>query len=117
MKKILSASSLLLMFFAYMIYSSTGIFSKLASMQVFLTGTYLLFFTMIIVTLAVYAVLWQIILKRVPLGQAFLFKSSGIVFALVYAHFLFGEQVSIWNIAGALLIMTGIAINSYRPVS
>lgn len=109
-----SLSSILLMMTAFLIYSSTGIFSKLTSMQDFLSLNYLLFFSLIILALAIYAVLWQIVLKKVPLAQAFLFKSTGIVFALVYAHFLFDEKVTFINIVGATFIIIGIIINSSK---
>jgi drug/metabolite transporter (DMT)-like permease len=100
-----------------MLYSSTGIFSKLTSTQDFLSLGYLFFFSMIIVILAIYSVLWQLILKKVPLAQAYLFKSTGGVFALLYAHFLFNEPVSVANILGMIIIFIGIVINSYRIAS
>lgn len=110
----ISFTSVLLMIVAFLIYSSTGVFSKLTSMQNFLSIDYVIFFSMIIVALAVYAVLWQLILKKVPLSQAFLFKSTGIVFALIYAHFIFDERISATNVIGAFLIMCGIIVNSSR---
>ena len=62
--------------------------------------------------MAVYAVLWQQILKRIQLSQAFLCKSLTVVFSLTIAHFLFNEVISSNNVLGATLIIVGIIINS-----
>ena len=111
--KSLSISSLFLLLMAFAVYSTTGIFSKLASMQDFLSMGYCSFLGLVILMLAIYAILWQIILKSTPLAQAFLFKSSTVIFALLFASCLFDEQVTLQNLIGASIIIAGIVVNSY----
>jgi len=115
--KRLSLASIALLFIAFAIYSSTGIFLKLASMQDFLSMNYCFLFAIVILMLAIYAVLWQMILKSISLTQAYLFKSSAIVFALLYAHYLFNEHISLQNIVGASIIFVGVSINSFSQVT
>ena len=105
-------SSILLLVTAFLIYSSTGVFSKLASAEEFLSMGYLLRFGLVILALGVYAVLWQIILKRFPLSRAYLYKSMTVIFSLAFAFFFFGEQITVQNILGAVLIICGIIVNS-----
>lgn len=109
----LSISSVFLLITAFAVYSSTGIFSKLASMQDFMSMGYCFFFSVVILILAIYAVLWQIILKSIPLSQAFLFKSSTVLFGLLIASCLFDEHVTLQNLVGASIIIAGIVVNSY----
>lgn len=112
--KSLSISSIILLIIAFAVYASTGIFSKLASMQDFLSMDYCFFLGAIVLMLAIYAILWQIILKSTPLAQAFLFKSSTVIFALIFASFLFDEHVSLQNLVGASFIIAGIVVNSFN---
>ena len=111
-----SFGSYLLLLVAFLIYSSSGVFSKLASENEFLSMGYFKYFTLLIASMATYAVLWQIILKRFQLTQAFLCKSITVVFSLMFAHLFFSESISSNNIIGATLIVTGIVINSQSRV-
>ena len=86
-------------------------------MQDFLSMNYCFLFAIVILMLAIYAVLWQMILKSISLTQAYLFKSSAIVFALLYAHYLFNEHISLQNIVGASIIFVGVSINSFSQVT
>lgn len=104
--------SYLLLLIAFLIYSSSGVFSKLASENIFLSIGYLKFFFFLIASMAIYAVLWQMILKRFQLTQAFLCKSISVVFSLMFAHVIFDESISSNNMIGAALIVTGIIINA-----
>ena len=105
-------STLLILIATFLLYSTTGVFLKLASNTEFLSWEYLTFFALIIGLLGIYAVLWQMILKKIPLSQAFLFKSMTVVFSLVYACLLFKETLSCKNILGAVFVIMGIIINS-----
>ena len=105
-----SLASGLFLCFAVAIYSTSGIFSKLASGCDFLSLSYLVCLGGVIFVLGIYAVLWQIALKRVPLNQAYLFRSLGLVYGLCIAHFFFNEKITIQNIAGCSLVLTGMLL-------
>lgn len=108
----ISAFSVLLLLISFLIYSSSGIFLKMTSLQDFPSLSSIFFFLMVVLTLAIYAVLWQIVLKRIPLAQAFLFKSITIIYSFCFAYAIFGESISWKNMLGALFIIFGIIINA-----
>ena len=70
---------------AIFIYTTSGVFSKLASQQDFASLLYLAFLCGSVAVLGIYAVLWQQIIKRMPVGDAYLFKGSGVIFGLALA--------------------------------
>lgn len=96
--------------FTIAIYSTSIIFSKLASGCEFLSMSYLACLGGVIFVLGIYAVLWQIALKRVPLNRAYLFRSLGLVYGLCIAHFFFNEKITVQNIAGCCLVLTGMLL-------
>ena len=108
----LGITSYLLLVTAFLIYSTTGIFTKFASGEEFLSMTYIFFLSMVIVAMGIYAIMWQLILKRVPLSQAYLYKSMTVLFSLFFAFSIFNEEVTLKNMLGAVLIISGIIVNS-----
>ena len=69
---------------------------------------------MTILVMGIYAVLWQKVLKLIPLNKAYLYKSSGIGISLMYAYIIFDENITIYNILGCTMIIAGIMILSYN---
>ena len=106
----------LLLFFTFLIYSFSSIFSKLASTHAFLSLPYLLFFLCVIISLGIYAFFWQKILVLYPLNKAYLYKSSTIIIILLISHFLFHEEISINNIIGILFIIAGLFVLTWEKV-
>ena len=92
------------------VYSSADFFSKLASGYDFLSLPYICCLGGVIIVLGIYAVLWQMALKRVPLNQAYLFRSLGVVFGLAIAHLAFHESISWQNLLGAAIVLCGLLI-------
>ena len=113
-RKWLTILSLLLI---YLLYSTVGILTKLASQQDFLSWKYLLFFSCAVGIIGVYAILWQQIIKRIELITAYVFKGIGLVYAMVFAHTIFGEQITWNNVLGAIIIIIGIVLYAYSPRS
>lgn len=104
--------SIFLLFVAFLVYSTTGVFSKITSFEEFLSFRYFSFFSLVVLSIAIYAVLWQIILRNVPLTQAFIFKSITVPFSLLFAYFIFNEDLTWNNLVGAAFIIAGIVFNS-----
>lgn len=100
----------ILLFLSFLVFSGSGAFCKLASLYPFLSFFYILYFLCVIVTLGVYAVLWQKILTFLPLNKAFLCKSVCIIFTLFFSHFFFSEQITCNNIIGAACIIFGLLL-------
>ena len=98
----------LIFFLNLLLYSTTGIFSKLASKEAFLSLNYIIFYSIIILILAIYAIVYQQLLKRMDLSVAISLKPMVIVFGALWGILLFGEKLSVANIFGILLILIGV---------
>ena len=104
----------LLLCVCFLIASLSGVFLKFASMYEFLSFQYVFYFGMTVAVMGVYAVLWQEVLKLIPLNKAYLYKSSGIGISLLYAYIIFNERITACNILGCAMIIAGIMILSYK---
>lgn len=102
------------MIMASAIYSATGIFSKRASQFPPLSLSYIANFSGVLLLLGVYAVMWQIILKRFPLTVAFMWKSVGLIFGLFYSWLFFHEEITMNNIMGIAIIIVGLTVVSWK---
>ena len=106
----LTIRNALFLTFSVSVYSSAAFFSKLASGCDFLSLPYICCLAGVVIVLGIYAVLWQMALKCVPLNQAYLFRSLGVVFGLAIAYFAFHESISWQNLLGASIVLCGLII-------
>ncbi len=97
-----------LLYFALILYSMTSIASKLASNAPFLSFPYIFYLGLEFLILAVYAVLWQMVLKEIPLFIAYANKGMTIFLGMIIGYFMFGEKVTMFNIIGTGIIAVGI---------
>ncbi|MCQ2351343.1 MAG: EamA family transporter [Paludibacteraceae bacterium] len=95
-----------------LLYSTVSICSKLASQCELMSIKYLMCIAGSVAILGVYAILWQQILKRTTLSFAYMFKGTSLIFVLILASLIFGEQITLSNIIGAAFIITGITLYS-----
>ena len=109
-KSTLSAVNFLLLCVAVAIYSLSGFFSKAASYYGFLSLKYTFCLIAVVGVLGLYAVLWQMILKRVPLSVAYPFRSLGVVYGLAIAGFVFHEEVTVQNLLGGCIVLVGLLL-------
>ena len=93
-----------------LIYACTAVFTKMASRNEFLSWNYILWVLGAVLVMGVYALLWQQVIKRIPLSTAYMFKGTSIVFVLLLSVLLFGEHITIANILGSIIIISGIAL-------
>ena len=106
----LTIRNILFLMLTVAIYSSAGFFSKLASGYDFLSLFYICCLGGVITILGVYAVLWQIALKKIPLNQAYLFRSFGVVYGLTIACFAFHESITWENLLGGGIVLGGLLV-------
>ena len=104
-KKVITIALLHIML---MVYSMSGICSKMASKQEFLSLRFILYYAGVIVLLAVYAVAWQQIIKRIPLTLAYANRAVTVVWGLVWGMIFFHEQVTVGKAVGAMLVVAGV---------
>lgn len=87
--------------------SLSGVCSKMAANQESLTG-FALWYGGVLVIMGVYAIVWQQILKRLPLTVAYANKPVSLIWGMVWGTLLFGEKIT-WNmLLGAAIIFVGI---------
>lgn len=100
----------LLLHLLMIVYSTSGIFSKLAAGTDFLSIPFCLYYGCIILLLGIYAIGWQQIIKRMPLTTAFANKAVTVVWGIIWGTIFFHEQITLGKIAGAALVIAGIVL-------
>lgn len=90
------------------IYSLTGIFSKLAGKEKFLSFQFCLCYGIVISFLGIYAIGWQQILKHLPLTTAFANKAAIVVWGIIWGVLFFDEQISVGKLVGAVIVIIGV---------
>lgn len=107
------ALSCILMHFIFVLYSFYTVLGKKASGFDFLSVNFCFLYCAMIFILFVYAVLWQQVLKSIPLSIASANKAVTIFWGMWWGFLFFNEEISIKKIAGAFIIITGILILSF----
>ena len=93
-----------------LLYACVTLFTKYASQQEFMSLAYCLGLAGAIAVMGAYAIGWQQILKHIELSTAYMFKGTSLIFIMLLAYVLFGEQITPNNIIGACVIIIGIAL-------
>ena len=97
-----------------MLFSLTGIFSKLAANNITENGVFhiytVLFAGLMLLNCAVYAVFWQQSLKHFDVNVAYAHRSVYNLWSLLWAVLIFSEPVTVGNIIGTVLIIGGILV-------
>ena len=93
-----------------LIYACTSVCTKLASKQAVMSWPYVLWVIGAIVVLGVYAMLWQQVIRKMPISSAYMFKGTSLVFILLFSALLFGESITWTNIIGSVIIISGIVL-------
>lgn len=88
--------------------SLTGVCSKMAATRKFLSFQFLFYFGLMFALLFVYAIVWQQILKRMPLTVAYANRPVTLIWGIIWGALIFKERIT-WNmILGAGIIFLGI---------
>ena len=93
-----------------LIYACTYICMKMASGFEFLSSPYVLWTFGAVAIMGIYALLWQQILSRTSLSTAYMFKGTSLIFVLLLSALLFGEGITMKNIIGSVIIVSGILL-------
>lgn len=96
-----------ILYAAFFVYSLSSVCAKFAALQSERLYTFL-FFAAEIVCLGVYALIYQQALKRFSLVVAMSNKGITVILGLLWSIALFGEQIGLLNILGAVVIIAGI---------
>ena len=93
-----------------MVYSLSTVAANMASKNEFLSWRYILFFGLEFVILAVYAVLWQQVIKKFELSIAYANKSVTLVWSMLWNFLIFSQGITPGKVFGVLLVMAGVVI-------
>lgn len=91
-----------------LLYSLGGICSKYAANSEFLSMRFILFYGIVILDLAFYAICWQQVLKHLPLVVAYVNKSVTVIWGILWGCLFFKDTITWRNIVGALIIVAGV---------
>lgn len=92
------------------IYTLSGIMSKNASANGDNLIQFLIFFGLEFLLLAIYAVLWQQMIKRFELSVAYANRSMAVLWSMLWAVLVFDDRITVKNIIGVLLVTMGTVI-------
>lgn len=102
--------SYILLYIGIFIYSLCSIMNKLASTYHLFSLQFCFFYGCGLLCLAIYAVLWQQILKCLPLTTAYANRPLVMLLCMLWGKLLFDEVIT-WNmLLGAAIILVGIRI-------
>jgi len=102
--------NLFLLLLGYLIYSFTGVISKSSILNPLRSINTLFCYIIVLILLGLYALIWQISIKKIPLYMAYMGKSTSLILTLLWSNLFFNEVIKINNIIGALLVICGILL-------
>lgn len=100
-----------MLYSAFFIYSFVSVFAKMAARQNSFVMT-IVYMSVEIILLAIYALIWQQVLKRFPLVVAMSNKGSTIILTLLWSVLVFQEMITVNNVIGGAIIILGICVVS-----
>lgn len=109
-KKGVTLKNILLLQAIIIIYTVSSVMAKLASGSKDDLLRMFLFLGMEFVILAIYAVLWQQMIKRFDLSVAYANRSMAILWSMIWAVIFFHDEITLRNILGVLMVLVGTVI-------
>lgn len=92
------------------LYSIVILSSKLASGYPFLSRGFIFYYAVLNLMSTIYAIVWQQVIKRIPLNTAYATKSMGILWGVLWGSLFFMEKITPMMIVGSLTIVIGILL-------
>lgn len=93
----------------YFIYALSVLFSKMAGLQDSNMG-FIFYYLISLGFMGIYAILWQLVLKKIDLSKAYPFKCFTILFALIFGFIIWHEPITLKMIIGIILIFSGVIL-------
>lgn len=70
--------------------------------------SFIFWFGLVFVIMFAYAIIWQQILKRMPLTVAYANKPVTLIWGIIWGALIFGEKITVNMLIGAAVIFAGI---------
>lgn len=100
----------LILHLVLLFYSLGGILSKTASSKSFLSLDFILLYGGMLLILGVYAILWQQVIKKIPLNVAYANKAVTLIWGMIWGMIVFKEQITLSNLIGAAVVLAGVIL-------
>lgn len=102
--------NILLLQVIIIIYTISSVMAKLASSSAEEPFRMLVFLGLEFVILAIYAVLWQQMIKRFELSVAYANRAMAILWSMIWAVIFFHDEITFRNVLGVLIVLLGMVI-------
>lgn len=109
-----NTKNFILLHILLLLYSLSGILSKVASKQEWLSPEFFIYYVGVICILFLYALLWQQLIKRMQISYAYANKAVNVIWGIIWGGLIFHEKIKLQNIVGAFFIVIGIMIMSKK---
>ena len=96
--------------FILLLYSFVGVFMKKAFENDLFSLWFLVFVGLAVLFLGVYALLWQQVLKKLPLTVAFTNKAICIAWGMLWGALILGDSITWYKIVGSLIVFAGVVL-------
>lgn len=105
----MTSKNVFIALFLYFFLSLSSVFMKFASINndLIMKGVY---YILSMLTLGVFALLWQKMLTKFNLSKVYVFKATTIIWGMILGYLFFKEQISIQMVIGAMITMIGVYI-------
>lgn len=104
--------TLLLLHVLLLFMSLADVAGKFAAGFDFVSVGFIVCYAIVLAILAVYALGWQQVIKRMPLTTAYANRGITVVWGIFWGAVFFSEAVTPFKVVGAAMIIAGIALFS-----
>lgn len=107
-----SCKNLFLLHGTLLVYAVVSVFAKLAGLRLAdgQSAQALWFLALEVLALGVYSILWQQVLKRMPLNFAYSNKGVCTLWTALFGLILLGETLTLGKALGILVVLCGVAL-------
>lgn len=105
----------ILMHAGFVVYAFYAVLGKIASKKELFSPAFIGIYCAVFLLLMIYALIWQQVLKVIPLIIATANKTITIVWGILSGRIFFGEKITLNMIIGGAVILSGIIILSLEP--
>lgn len=109
-KKLSNLFYFTLMHIGFLIYAFYAVLGKAASTKQIFSPAFIGIYCAVFLILIIYAIIWQQVLKKIPLIIATANKTITIVWGILFGRIFFGEKITPNMIIGGAIILAGILI-------
>lgn len=105
----------ILMHIGFLVYAFYAVLGKIASAKEIFSPAFIGIYCAVFAILMVYALIWQQVLKVIPLIIATANKTITIAWGILFGRIFFNEKITLNMIIGGAVILAGILILSFEP--